>query len=402
MHFTKKDIKPEVYYIIDIGTYKLRAISVKLKNKGIQILEYVEKRQDSSYFINNECTNILGLSENIWDLISKFSKPEWLENPELICTYPFGEIFSKTKTINYKRSRPHTPITIKELGKIIESVEKLCLKKVSSEIYQTYGRDMKDIHIILSKVEHIKVDTQMYSKILGREWELLNIKLQNICVPREKHESLIQIWNSIWKKIYKVLPSEYCMPFIFPSKNMCVIDIGASTSNICIKKNGAIVALTKIPIGIGHLIDKIKSQSSYSGSQIIESLDSRNTFTEQKEAFIKVWRRSIGIALCELLEWEVCPHIFFVYGWGNNNSFITEALLHLDFAKYDVKIAKKIEFVEEDMSTILSNIENISLEHIKKIPLGMFALLLETKNILQKNGDIVSSSLENALHKLGY
>jgi len=402
MHFTKNKIESKIYYIIDIGSYKLRASSVRLHNKRIEILEYIEKRQDASYFINNECTNFAGLYENISDLISKFSQKSREGSPEIIFTYPFGEIFIKTKTLNYKRSYPHKDISAEELESIIESTQKLCLKKVSSEIWEDYGRNLADMHIILSKIWHIKIDTQTTRRVLWKQWELLNIRLQNIFIPREKYDSLMSIWNTLGTKIYKIIPNEYCMSHIFSQQNLCIIDVGASTTSICVKKDNEAGLLTKIPIGIGHLIDKIKNTTSYSRSQIIESLDNEKLFLHEKSFFIKAWQRSVGVALSELLKGEICTHNFFIYGGWHHNTFIWDALLELDSSKFDLKITKKITLIDEDMWEILSHIEHISLEDIKKIPLHMFALIRETKNILQKEGDIISSSLESALHRLWY
>lgn len=402
MQFTKNHIQPEIYHIIDIGTYKLRAISIRIKNKRTQILKYVEKRQDASYFRNNECINYIGLSENISDIILSLEADKNEKKPKTIFIYPFGEIFSRSKTLNYKRSSPHTPLNIKELEKIVESVEKLCLKKVAWEIYENYGRDLHEIQIILSKLWTVKIDNKSYSKILGREWELMKIAIQNIFIPVEKYDSLIKIWHSIGIKIHKIMPSEYCMSHVFKEKDMCIIDIWASSTNISIKKSNEILSMTKVPIGIGNLIEKIKSSTPYSKSQIIESLDNESVFIDERNSFVRIWQRSIGIALYEMLEWEVCPYKFFIHWGWNNNDFIRNAVENLDFPKYEVKITKKVELISEDMWDILSDIEHVSLEQIKKIPLDMFAVILETKNMLMRKWDIMSSSLENAVHKLGY
>lgn len=402
MSFTKNHIHGKKLYIIDIGTYKLRGISVILKNKNLHILDYVEKRQDTSYFVNNECTNLRGLSENIGDIIRQLDYETEENETELVFTYPFGEIFTSSKTLNYKRDTWTLSLKIDELEKIISSVEKLCLKKVESDIHDNYGRELSDLHIILSKVGHIKIDGEHHTKIIGRTWEHLNIQLQNIFIPRDKYESLIKIWKTLGRGVFKVLPSEYCTPNIFKEANLCSINIGANTTSISLKKDNQIASISKIPLWIWHLIEKIHSERQYSKSQIIEWLDSDDNFIKEKIAFCNILQRSIWVTLSEMLGESICPDLFFISGGADNNVFIKEAIKNIDFQKYNVKITKQISFLTEDMSKILSHIEHISLEHIRKIPIDMYGLLLETKNILQNEGDVVSSSLENVLHKLGY
>lgn len=42
------------------------------------------------------------------------------------------------------------------------------------------------------------------------------------------------------------------------------------------------------------------------------------------------------------------------------------------------------------------------MQDIEKIPLDMYALLLETNHMISKEKDIVSNSLKAAIKKLGY
>ncbi len=58
MNFIKQDISAKTLCIIDIGSYKLRICAASFKNKRVEILAYHEKRQESSYFANQECTNL--------------------------------------------------------------------------------------------------------------------------------------------------------------------------------------------------------------------------------------------------------------------------------------------------------------------------------------------------------
>jgi len=49
--FTKQQISGKHFLVLDIGKYKLRVVAITIKNKKIEILEYGEKRQDSSIFL---------------------------------------------------------------------------------------------------------------------------------------------------------------------------------------------------------------------------------------------------------------------------------------------------------------------------------------------------------------
>jgi cell division ATPase FtsA len=91
--FTKKHIPSKILCVIDIGSYKLRVCAAQFKNKGIEIIAYHEKRQDISYFANNECLNLPGLCENISEVIQKLEGQANMQFDDLVINYPFGEMY---------------------------------------------------------------------------------------------------------------------------------------------------------------------------------------------------------------------------------------------------------------------------------------------------------------------
>lgn len=54
------------------------------------------------------------------------------------------------------------------------------------------------------------------------------------------------------------------------------------------------------------------------------------------------------------------------------------------------------------MGHILSHIESVSLENLQRIPLEMYALLLEVRYLLSHDRDILSHALQTAIERLGY
>jgi cell division ATPase FtsA len=87
--FTKKHIPSKILCVIDIGSYKLRVCATKFKNKSVEVLSYREKRQDISYFANNECLNLPGLCENISEIIKKLEEDIGMDLDDIIINYPF-------------------------------------------------------------------------------------------------------------------------------------------------------------------------------------------------------------------------------------------------------------------------------------------------------------------------
>lgn len=401
MKFTKKHIAAKNLCIIDIGSYKLRTCGARFKNKQVQILGYSEKRQDISYFANNECLNLPWLCENILESIEKLEAQIDFTFDDIVINYPFWELFLGSKSINYKRDHPNEAITISELEDIMQSVEKLCLSKLSLEIDKLYGLSHEEVQIILSRVNKVSIDGKKYEKIIGQQWGNMKISVLNAFIPTSKHNLISQLGNVLGKNIYKILPTEYCITKIFPQKNILIINVWATQTTLSLKSEGEVIAISKISIGINDLVNKIQKHTGDTRAEIVDNL-SGEEYPNEKNNFLTVWWESIGITLGELLGNKICPKNLYVWGGWGSNKFILEYLKNFDFRKHDIRIVKDITFIKEDMISVLKDMKDLKLEDIQRIPLDIYVLLVETNHLISKERDIVSSSLKRAIKNLWY
>ncbi len=166
MVFTKQHIPAKTLCIIDIGSYKLRVCAASFKNQRIEVLGYHEKRQDISYFSNQECKNLPGLCRNISEAIEKLEKDLDISLEEIVINYPFGEIFLASKHIYHTRKQPQNPLNEAELESIMQSVEKHCLTQLAADVDTLYGLTEKEIQILLSRVNSIRIDGVIQEKLI--------------------------------------------------------------------------------------------------------------------------------------------------------------------------------------------------------------------------------------------
>jgi len=399
--FSKKHIPSKILCVVDIWSYKLRVCAAKFKNKGIEILSYKEKRQNVSYFANNECLNLPWLCENISEIIGKLEEDIGIKLDDIIINYPFWEMFLWSKSINYKRDSANKKIDITELEKIMESVEKLCLKKLTSQVDKFYGLSKDEVQIILSRVNNISMDSLPCEKIIWKKWSNIKISLLNAFIPSLKHNLISQIWTVLGKNIYRILPTEYCITKIFPQKNILIINLGATQTTLSLKHEWVVIWVSKIPIGINDLVTKITKTHPDTKAEIIDNLSS-DRYGLEKWSFLDVWWESIGITLSELLDDKICPKYLYIWwGWANNN-FIQDYLQNFNFLKHNIRILKDVEFINEDMTQIIKPIKNLKIEDMTRIPLDMYVLLLETNHIISRSHDVLSNSLKVAIKNLWY
>jgi hypothetical protein len=75
----------------------------------------------------------------------------------------------------------------------MESVEKLCLNKLTHKIDKLYGLDKKEVQIILSRVNNVSLDGEIHEKIIGKQGSNMKISLLNAFIPSSKHNLISQI-----------------------------------------------------------------------------------------------------------------------------------------------------------------------------------------------------------------
>lgn len=312
MNFKKVSLTPTYLYIIDIGSYKIRISACKFLNKRVRILGYTEKRQDTNNFINQECRDIIGLSENINETLKKLEQEIGFPIEKVVVNFPFGELFVATKKINYKRDFPHNPLKEEEFEKIIERAENISLKKLTEEIKDTSDLGKDETELILSRLNHISIDGVKQDKILGNEGQNIRISLLNIFVPLSKYNLINHLGNIIEKKIVKILPTEFCIAKLFSRESVLILNIGATQTSITIKKENELLGVSKIGIGMNDLLSKIAGNTHETKIEIIEKLDDSSLYQEEKTAFLDIWTSGVLIGIKEVIKDEICPKDFFI------------------------------------------------------------------------------------------
>jgi len=320
---------------------------------------------------------------------------------DIIINYPFWELFLGSKTIHHKRKNQHKDISLDELESILASTEKLCLDTLSQECERLYGMGADSMQIILSRVNKLSIDWNTYKKTIGRQGSQIQISLVNAFIPSHKYNLISQIWNVLWKNIYRILPSEYCITKIFPDKNLLIINIGATQTSVSVKRDWILLWISKTPIWINDLVNKISKSSHLTKAQIIRNLSCWE-FEQEKTSFMKIWWDALWMSLWELLWNKTCPKKVYLWWGGANNVFIREYIEDFDFLSYWVRSLWKVEFVTEEVSPIIAKIKNININDIQNIPLEIYVLLEEIHNIILQEWDVISSSLKKAIKKLWY
>lgn len=401
--FIKSIFPSKKVWVIDIWSYKIKVAICELKYGSLDIIWYWEKRQDSQDIIYGEIWNIWWVCNSIEDAFKKASSQAWVSVNDIFINIPTRSIVWSSNNVNYKRKNKNQEIDLDELDHIIWKVESYSIEKAKKKIFQdTWYRDM-DLKLITSSITKILIDNNKVSNPIWFTWEYVNISTINIFTPLSKYQLIQTIWNFLWKKVNSIIPMEFSIPKIFEKAwvifdDIIYLDIWSHRSRIIVQKSWIIHWFNMMDIWINDLIKLISSVSELTSSQIIERLDDKDFYLNEKNIFFDTWLSWFLIILREILIDEVVPHNIIVIWWWNN-IFLRDMIKSIDFSKHSLKSLKSIELL--DNNKVLDNIfsEN-DFFNFDNTNIWIASMILAWSEILNLKKDPVVDILKKIIKKI--
>jgi hypothetical protein len=390
MAFTTKKIKSKVVGIIDIWTYKIRVAITKYKNKDLELIGYGEKRSlITEYESISETLDNKQTYEDIADGIKKAESDANTKIQEVIINIPFRELFFEFSKVNHIRKDHKKEIDEDELNEILTEVKGISLRKAFKNIKENNSYSKEQLKLIISNINNIFLDKKENRKLLWENPEEVNISILNIFIPEDKYDFIKSLWNTLEKKIIKIIPSEYSIAKLnYSKKNIVIIDLGSSHTSIIVKLDNNIIWVKKIAVWINDLIKEIQKNYNKTKIDIINSID-EGIYLKEKRSFLEIFKDVLMISLEEILWDKICPHHFFMLWWGSNK-FIKQFLQEIDLNKWNLKIAKKISF-------LTPNIEYLSDIDSSKSNLNIYSMMNCALEFIKREKDPVEDSLKEIM-----
>jgi len=397
---TKKINRDKIITIVNVWSYKVRAIICSFSSDWIKIVWYWEKRQSRLDVVNNEINNIHGVSDTIKDAILKAELDNWYSSEEIIINPFFCNTFFYSKNIFHKQKNNSESINHQRLYEIISKVQKIWLNSIRSEMDKNYWLNKDELHLILWNILDISIDWKKEKTLFNKKGEDVNIKILNSFILESDFEIINDIWNYIWKKIIKIIPEEYSVTKIWnENKDIVILNIWNSIVNLSFKtKEWFLLNSIKLNIWIWDLIKDIKKTSNKSRWEIIKKLDRDDLFKDEKREFLSHFTDILTTGLKEILNWNICPESFILIWWWANNSFIKEYISSVDFWSYWLKTIKNIDFLEVSIDN-LKKIEWVeSILNISNVDL--ISQVLSTEFILKSENDEMEQVLNKVIKEI--
>jgi len=399
MAFKKTGLESQVIWLVEVWSYKIKVCVCEFKNDRVEILAYSEKRQSTSYFVNGECKNLEMLGTSIKDAIRKTEKDHEIIIKDIILNFPFGELFFYGNKLNYKRENEKFPLSKPELEKILGKTQKLMIDKSFKNIEKKTGFTEEDLKLMLSSIVDIKIDKTHVAKVVGSIWRDISISLVNIFIPNNKSSIIKYLWEIIERKIKKIVPTEFALRNLCREDDIVIVHIGAIYTSVTIKKGGKISGISKIAIGLSDLVTMISKHHKETHAKILKKIHSWS-YENQEKIFLEIWKEGLVVGIQDIIGTKILPKNIFVLSDASEELF-KEAISNIEFKKKELKLVKKLNFVEVKEKFISKEISNYD-DFKEEINLEIYAMILEMKNIIKNEKRILIKSLKKAVYDLWY
>lgn len=390
MVFEEKEIKSKTIWIIDIWTYKIRCAICEFKNADFKLLWYFEKRQNHKDIVWWEIQDIKSLCLNLKDCIKKAEEKSNSKIKDLVINTSFDEVFFFFDKVNFRRKDKLEEIKKEELDKIIKKLEFISTNSSYKDLKNKYLLNKEDLQLIISSISRIKIDKKDSHKIIWKIWENINLWVLNIFIKTNTYNDILYIWNVIWKKIIKILPCEYSITRLFKKEDLVIVDIWRSHVSIIIKKWNDVIWASKLDIWIDNLIREIQKTHKVPQIDIIKNIDI-DLYDKEKEIFLDVFKDCLAAWIEEIIGDNICPSKFYILWWWWNK-FIKDFFSKLKLSKHNIKILSDIELVEP----IIPYLKELN----SKSNINIISMIVAMIDIIKKEKDPISISLENALREI--
>lgn len=395
----KKINNQKIVMVINVWSYKVRAMLCSFSFSGIKILWYWEKRQSRLDVINNEINNISWLCETIKQAIIKAEMIANEKSFEIVINPFFSNTFYYSKTLSYKQKDNTVKILDKDIFNIVDNVENISIRSITNEILKKYWFAKEDLYLILSNILNLSIDWKKVKNLLNEKWEDIKIKILNSFISKVDYNNIINISNYLDKKIVKIIPEEYAIIKLWNNWiSEVFLDIWNTSTWLSIKSlDNSLKWAIRLDIWINDLVKEIIKNDSRSRSQIIKKIDREDLFKKEKKIFLSFFLDILSEWLKEILQWNICPENFIlIWGWANN-LFIKKFLKEKNFNDFGVKMIKNITF----NSIVIDENKNISWidKILNNSNLNIIASAISYKNIIMSENNIMEKALEKSVKK---
>ena len=402
---------------LDIGTRSIiGTVGYKENTNNFKVISHVVREHDTRAMLDGQIHDINKVSESI-GLVKRELEKKIGKRLSDVCIAAAGRVL-KTVTVAIDYDFPDETVVTDEH---IYSLNMLGVEKAYEIIREETKQKQEGINFycVGYTVVRYKLNGNFISNLEGHKAYRISTELLATFLPTEVIDGLyraveragLYVANLTLEPIAAI---NVAIPEKFRLLNIALVDVGAGTSDICITKDGSIVAYGMIPLAGDELTEFLareyltdfqtaeKLKQDLGKGETVEYMDIMGlTYTlNTKDVFEKLSdtmnniTKQIAEKIIELNAGKTVSAVFIVGGGGKIPGFTESLANHLGIVK------ERVALRGQEVLGLVEFLEDVTKDSLLVTPIGICLNYYEQKNnfiFVQVNGERIKLYDNNKL-----
>lgn len=327
---------------LDIGTEFIKAIIFTVDADGVGHVKGVGRQhQKLTDMHGGTITDIAGVKRNC-ELALEQAAEQAGFLPDPVIMGIAGELVKgATTTVTLQRQDPQSKITMPELQRIIQDVQRQAFDAAREVIGFEAGVNQVDIRLVNAAIVDVTIDGYRVANPIGFQGKEIKVGVFNAFAPLVHLGAYQTVAEELKLDILSIAAEPYAVSRVFGPEttqdfSAIFIDIGGGTTDIAVVQNGGVLGTKMFAIGGRAFTKRVASVMDvpFSEAEKLKIAYSAGKAKADDAELIKhalatdadVWLSGVELTLDEFVGIEYLPARILLCGGGSNLPEIKERL----------------------------------------------------------------------------
>ncbi len=401
------------YSVLDVGTEMAKALVFVVEEGRGEILGVGRQPQGHFDMQDGLVTDIEAVVENCHLALQQAEVMAGVGGRDTIVGMAGELTKGVATTTTVERPKPWEKLTIPEIERVLQKVQKEALEQISEQISWETGLPDIEVRLVNSAVVSVQIDGHTVSNPLGFQGRHLTISVFNAFAPLVHTGAMRTIVEALDLDLLSIVAEPYAVASALtnrPAMNYggVVIDIGGGTTDVALLRDGGIEGTKAFALG-GRAFTKrlaMRRRLSFEAAENLKLRYARGELPPQESASIvtalapdvQTWIDGVHLLLEELAgEGQLPPYIYLCGG--------SSALPDLQKALKDFEWSRRLPMSRPAEIMVLSPHDIDSMQDTTGLltgpqdvtPLGLAYQALA----LERESGVVTEALHQTVQHMG-
>jgi len=318
------------YSVLDVGTEMAKALVFVVEEGRGEILGVGRQPQGHFDMQDGLVTDIEAVVENCHLALQQAEVMAGVGGRDTIVGMAGELTKGVATTTTVERPKPWEKLTIPEIERVLQKVQKEALEQISEQISWETGLPDIEVRLVNSAVVSVQIDGHTVSNPLGFQGRHLTISVFNAFAPLVHTGAMRTIVEALDLDLLSIVAEPYAVASALtnrPAMNYggVVIDIGGGTTDVALLRDGGIEGTKAFALG-GRAFTKrlaMRRHLSFEAAENLKLRYARGELTPQESTPIvtalapdvQTWIDGVHLLLEELAgEGQLPPYIYLCGG----------------------------------------------------------------------------------------